>query len=180
MRVNVEHVNEVIELIRDEANFFALSVYEVPSNVLGAKDIDEKIDMVVGNPKSYAAQQVRKYNPVCSTPACVAGWANFARKRANPNGFISLSSRACAADYLGIGNTRVADMLFGISISPEQREGVTREEAIYALERLRDTGKVPSYRSIRTILKRRHAEEQSKLHGPQGSSEDRAPDSSNG
>ncbi|QIG70132.1 hypothetical protein EVB87_032 [Rhizobium phage RHph_N28_1] len=178
VNVNVEHINEVIALIRDEANFFMLSTYDVPNDI-ARMEIDNKVEHLVTSPKSYAAKQVRKYNPTCNTPACIAGWSNYAFKRAQPDLKISLTSGGSAAEYLGIRSQAIADRLFGISIYSAERDRVTREEAIYALERLRDTGNVPSYRSIRQTLKRRN-ENASQLHGSQSSGQDRAQDRDDG
>ncbi|QXV73721.1 hypothetical protein [Rhizobium phage RHph_N46] len=177
VNVNVEHINEVLALIRDEANFFMLSTYDIPNDI-AKMEIDNKIERLV-SPKSYAAKQLRKYNPTCNTPACIAGWSNYAFKRAKPALKISLASGDSAAEYLGIRSQAIVDRLFGISITPTERDRVTREEAIYALERLRDTGNVPSYRSIRQTLKRRN-ENASQLHGSQSSGQDRAQDRDDG
>ncbi|QXV74003.1 hypothetical protein [Rhizobium phage RHEph12] len=175
VHVNVENINTVIALIRDEANFFVLSTYDVPSGI-ATMQIDNKIEHLVTAPRSYAAAQVRKYNPVCETPACIAGWANHAWNVANPTARqLPLASASSAASFLGIRNERVSGRLFGISIAMRERDKVTREEAIYALEQLRDTGKVSSYRSIRKTLKRQH-ENASQLHGSQSGGQDRAQD----
>ena len=114
---NAENIRKVIEMIKDEQNYFDMSTW----NRMGDVNIN--------------------YPPnVCGTPACIGGWSEAIIKHelkiAQDPDFFDYLDEAVIAEWLGIMPEDAEELFYGIGTI------ATREEAIAHLEHIIETDEV--------------------------------------
>lgn len=144
MQVNVEHVQEVIDLVRDDQNVFSMEAFSLTADSLDESLSDE---VVTAAQKAFDSG---RFTPECGTPACIAGWTMFAKATKEGTTITSpgwYCAPASASEYLGIPHIHTGkkvnpvSILFMTSVSGDAmvgQEEITREMAIYQLEQMRD------------------------------------------
>lgn len=126
--MNIEHINKVIEDIRDEANFFNMNSFTDNVGVGGSGE-------------------------TCGTPGCIGGWAGFERRIAcglNPATMTSMdwydlasNAETYGQDYLDLSRDQALTLFYPeLDYGSVEYARITRQQAIQTLEHLRDTGEV--------------------------------------
>jgi hypothetical protein len=125
---NIENVRKVLDLVRDERNFFSMKQFAVHPDYLVCLD-DRQFLKSFGSPK-----------PTVAGAACIAGWTNHAAGN-------NLKDERAAAEFLGLPFPAVSDKLFRPRLERHKDakydlSAVTRAEAVVALENLIATSTV--------------------------------------
>lgn len=119
---NIELINKVINVIKEEENFFSMSDFFVSEAMRGSDDLPEEV-----------------YEVKCGTPACICGWV---QKIVDPKLKGSeLGDTTAAAKALGLTYNDSDNLFYALHAGKPWSE-ITRHEAVKVLEHLRDTGKV--------------------------------------